>query len=87
MKDIITDQEDTKLEPFHTIAELTTNYGHFAVLEAFFELLECERQQVSHCVRCFRRTEMLHAGIGQLLRSYRREFPPRVEVVGEGLVQ
>jgi hypothetical protein len=87
MKDIITDQENTQLEPFNTIMELATNHGQLAILEAIYELLELDREQIAHCAKCYRKTEMLHAGLGQLLRGYRREFPPRVEVVGEGLVQ
>ena len=86
MKNITIDQ-DTQFEPLNTIMELATNYGALAILEAVYELLECEREHVSHCARCYRKTELIHAGLGQLLRAYRREFPPRVEVVGEGIVQ
>jgi hypothetical protein len=87
LKNIINKQEDRHLEPFNTIMELAINHGHFAILESLYELLEFERQQISHCVKCYRKTELLHTGLGQLLRTYGREFPPRVELVGEGLIQ
>jgi hypothetical protein len=67
--------------------ELATIYRHFAILDAIYELLELDREQIAHCAKCYRKTEMLYSGLGQLLRAYRREFPARVEVVGEGLVQ
>jgi hypothetical protein len=87
MKDILMEQEDALLEPLKSITELAACYGLFPSLEAMYKLLQFEREQISHCAKCYRKTEMLHAGLGQLLRAYRREFPPRVEVVGEGIVQ
>jgi hypothetical protein len=87
MKDILMEQEDTLLQPLKSITELAACYGVLPNLEAIYELLECEREQISHCAKCYRKTELLYAGLGQLLRTYRREFPPKVEVVGEGIVQ
>jgi hypothetical protein len=87
MKNILMEQEDTLLEPFRSVMQLATDYGLFPFLETVYELLECQREEVSHCAKCYRRTEMLQSGLGQLLRAYQREVPPRVEVVGEGIVQ
>jgi hypothetical protein len=87
MKHILMVQEDSLLEPFRSVMELATDYGFFPILETVYELLECQREGVSHCVKCYRKTELLHSGLGQLLRAYRRDFPPKVEVVGEGIVQ
>jgi hypothetical protein len=87
MKNILLEQEDALLQLFNTIMELATNHGQLAILQALYELLELDGEQIAHCAKCYRRTELLHSGLGQLLRAYRREFPPRVEVVGEGIVQ
>jgi hypothetical protein len=82
MKNII----DDDAEPFNSVMGPAADYSYFPVLESVYELLECERKHIAHCAKCYRKTEMLHSGLGQLLRAYRREFPPKVEVVGEGIV-
>jgi hypothetical protein len=87
MKDILIEQDDTLLEPLKSIAELAACYGLFPSLKAIYELLEFQREQIAHCAKCYRKTELLYAGLGQLLLAYERQFPPRVEVVGEGLIQ
>jgi hypothetical protein len=69
MKDILMEQEDPLLKPLKSITELATCYGLFSSLEAIYELLECERQHVSHYAKCYRKTELLYAGLGQLLRA------------------
>jgi hypothetical protein len=87
MKNILMEDENTLPEPFRSVMGLAADYSYFPILEAVYELLECEREHIAHCAKCYRKTEMLHAGLGQLLRTYRREFPQRVEAVGEGIVQ
>jgi hypothetical protein len=87
MKNILLEQEDTLPEPFRSVMGLAADYNYFPILEAVYELLECEREGISHCIKCYRKVELLHSGLGQLLRAYRRDFPPKVELVGEGIVQ
>ena len=83
MKNILLEEEDTHIEPFRSILRLTKSFGHLSILEAFFLSYWNVSGSTSHCVKCYRKTELLYAGIGQLLRTYRREFPPKVELVGE----
>jgi hypothetical protein len=87
MKNIQLEDENTLPEPFNSVMGLAADYGYLPILESVHELLECEREGISYCVKCYRKTELLYSGLGQLLRAYRREFPPKVEVVGEGIVQ
>jgi hypothetical protein len=87
MKDILMDDEGRLPEPLNSVMALAADYSYFPILEAVYELLECEREHIAHCAKCCRKTELLYSGLGQLLRTYRREFRLRVEVVGGGIVQ
>jgi hypothetical protein len=87
MKDIITDQEDILFEPLKTIMALADTYGRLQVVAAIHELLEFDLEKIAHCARCRGKAELLYRGLGQLIAAYQREFPSRVDVVGEGIVQ
>jgi hypothetical protein len=82
MKDILMEQEDTQFERFTSVMALADNHGMIAIIQAIHQLLTFKREEIAHCAKCYRKTELLHVGLGQLLLAYELQFPSRVEQVG-----
>jgi len=75
MNDIITDQDEERIEPFSSVMELCENFGYLTVIESINTLLGFEVAEDACCVTCQRKAMWWKAAIAEDLARFQNEFP------------
>jgi hypothetical protein len=70
-----TEQEDERLEPFTTVMELANEYGNLEVIIAIQQLLAFQLEEDACCTTCQRKAEWWSREMSSLVARYEREFP------------
>jgi hypothetical protein len=92
MKDIITKEEDQRMETLTRLMQINPEVGSLAVVYALTELLAVEVEENLCCVTCQRKAVWWHTQLARLIEEYDEKFPEAEAVdlinsIGARLIQ